>query len=95
MKDYECHVTIKLPKEQPTWFIAGIRERVEALQWSFSCIQGDPELGDSTFAYATNHYPDADIAIRMCDAVAKVLVGLGMEVVRRKVEHVIYDSRRA
>lgn len=94
-EEFECHITIALPEsEQIHYKVEAMKLRVEAVKWSFSCIEGDPQLGQRTFCYATAYYADADTAIEMTNAVATVLSGKGLNVVRRKVEHVIYDSRR-
>lgn len=94
MNEFECHITIAIPEEQQShWIIEGLKVRVEAVKWSFSCIEGDPQLGERTHCYATNYYPDQDTAIEMTKAVAGVLRDKGMNVVRTKVEHVVYDSR--
>lgn len=94
MNDYECHITIALPKDAQLWLIQGVKVRVEAIKWHFSCIHGDPQLGDKIFCYATEHYVDEEIATQMVIRVAEVLKLKGCDVVRTKVEKVVFDSRR-
>ncbi len=92
--NFECHITIEIPADQQQhWIIEGLKARVEAVGWSWSCIDGDPQLGERRRGYATHYYPDQDTAIEMTKAVGGVLAGKGMNVVRMKVEEVIYDSR--
>jgi hypothetical protein len=92
--NYECHITIAIPEDQQNhWMIEALKIRIESVKWSFSCIEGDPQLGERTHCYATNYYQDQDTAIEMTKAVASVLAGKGMNVVRTKVGHIVFDTR--
>lgn len=89
MKNYhECHVTMKGDKKV-------IQPLVESLHWKFSCIDGDPVLGDGVKCYATMFYNGLrqDLAIKETIAVADKLKDKGVTVLRRKVEFVIFDDR--
>jgi hypothetical protein len=87
---YECHITME---GDP----ATIQPLVERKKWKFSAIAGDIVLGDGVKCYATRHYNSrlspADV-IGHLHGLANLLEGqYQIKVVRRKVEHVIYDDR--
>jgi hypothetical protein len=88
-KYYECHVTmLGDPKE--------IRPLVEQTKWKFSAIDGDPVLGDGIKCYATMFYNnkmhEIDVLKRL-EGTADYLEIMGVKVIRRKVELVIYDDK--
>lgn len=87
-KNFECHITIVPDRLKTT-----IREIVEARGWKFSCIEGDPDLGNSTFCYATRWFDEADHAVTMVHMFKDQFIKEGLSVVRVKVEHIINDSR--
>lgn len=93
MKEYyECHITMI---GDP----AKIETAVEAVGWTFSRIDGDPTLGAGVKCYATKHFnlregPVGRIAW-MVDTLANGLeTTCEVEVLRTKVELVVYDNRR-
>lgn len=86
---YECHLTMV---GDPAF----IKPLVEAFGWKFSQIEGDIVLGDGIKCYATKHYN----AKLPADKVRAIVDGAGdrmqrdkVQVIRRKVELVIYDDR--
>ncbi len=85
---YELHLTVVgVPSE--------VRQHVERIEWSFSCIDGDPILGLGVKCYATKHLAhDVGIsgAINELSSGHLALQGSGLDVIRRKVELVVYDS---
>lgn len=86
---YECHVTMSGNKE-------AIKKCVEKLKWKFSCIDGDPTLGDGLKCYATRHFNHKlkeSAVLNELHRIADSLVNSGIEVLRRKIERVIYDDR--
>lgn len=86
---YECHVTLLGLPEQ-------IRPHVEALRWKFSAIDGDPVLGAGIKCYATRHFHvrhGQDEVLQWLLNAAALLRGQGLEVLRRKVELVVFDDR--
>src|SRR5690348_2491124 len=86
---YECHVTLL---GDPST----IKPCVERLRWRFSCIDGDPVLGDGIKCYATRHFHvrhgHSGVQAQLF-AAAEQLQAWGLSVVRRKVELVVFDSR--
>lgn len=86
---YECHITMVGDPVK-------IRPWVEGLKWKFSCIDGDVTLGDGIKCYATrmfNRRFSQDFVQGQLFKVAAELVSVGCEVIRRKIERVIYDDR--
>lgn len=86
---YEAHITMlgKPTRIQPV---------VEAIRWKFSSIDGDPTLGTGIKCYATRHFKASRSKEEVLDEllrIAKVLSISGCEVIRRKIELVIYDDR--
>lgn len=85
---YECHIT----------FMGEIRHEalVRALKWKFSKIDGDPTLGAGIKCYATRQYscrrPQQLIQNTM-DAIAVKMRMQGAQVLRQKIEKVVFDQR--
>jgi hypothetical protein len=74
-----------------------VQEAVERLYfWKFSKIDGDPTLGKGVKCYATRHFKanvrESEVLHALHDA-ADFLKRLGITVMRRKIEMVIYDDR--
>ena len=84
---YECHITM----------IDSVPEiAVTNLGWKFSKIDGDPTLGIGIKSYATKHFNakhDKSVILAELHKTADKLVARGYNVVRRKIELVIYDDR--
>lgn len=91
---YECHVTmVLLPTDEAT---RAAKKLTESLGWKFSQIEGDIALGDGVKSYATMHYNSRTPVEKVMDllnGVADNLSSEGINVIRRKVELVIYDDR--
>lgn len=88
---YEAHVTMLGEPES-------IRPFVEQTKWKFSAIAGDANLGDGVKCYATrqmNTKIGNDEALKSLHGTADWLEAHGVEVIRRKIEIVIFDDRSA
>lgn len=89
---YECHVTMLAG----TTLRGQLRHMVEQNGWKFSAIDGDINLGDGTKFYATRQFNaklgDEEVTRRLLD-MASYLERSGAEILRRKVETVIFDDR--
>lgn len=89
---YECHITIK----PGTTDKEIIHRAVEHYGWKFSSIDGDPTLGKEVFCYATQHFPmryKVKYVIGSMNTVADALTNGGFEIVRQKVELIVYDTK--
>jgi hypothetical protein len=86
---FECHVTmLGDPKV--------IRPEVEQRKWKFSVIDGDPVLGEGVKCYATrlfNKRLGQEVVQKQLLEIADELSNIGFNVLRRKVELVIFDDR--
>lgn len=90
---FELHLTIEEPSERRQF----VETTVEALGWKFSAIDKDIILGEGVKMYATTHrnfrvYEEG--AIDDLNDVAAVLATSGINVIRKKVELVVYDARK-
>jgi hypothetical protein len=86
---FECHVTLQ---GNPSL----IRLEVEKRKWKFSVIDGDPVLGDGIKCYATRLFNKKKGQASVQEElfwIAEELKTLGHNVLRRKIELVIYDDR--
>ena len=89
--DYECRITVPLRDAGKAEAVA--RKRSD--YWATSQIDGDPVLGDAVHYYLTAHdHAFYSIFGRMKSLKAE-LVEAGVEVLRLKIEQIVYDSRRA
>lgn len=88
---YECHITME---GDPSI----VHPMVEVMGWKFSSINGDIVLGNGRKCYATKHFnakiPQEAVVHILMEA-ANDLTQCGIDVVRRKVERVIFDDRSA
>ena len=83
---YEVHITLLGPPSD-------LKRKVEALNWTFSSINGDPNLGTGIKCYATRQYniklPLPAIIAKLEETTANFPAS---QVLRKKVELVVYDS---
>jgi hypothetical protein len=89
---YECHITMEGDRDF-------IEKAVENVVWTFSCIDGDPDLGPGVKCYATRQYNclryELQDVIDWMESTAETLSQFGCKVLRKKVEKVLYDVRVA
>jgi hypothetical protein len=88
---YECHITMRGGR-------AIVELLVKAEHWKFSAIDGDPVLGDGVLCYATHHFKgtlDTVDVVNAMGIVADRLRDQGVEVIRQKVELVVFDTKSA
>lgn len=86
---FECHIILKdAPTDQ-------LQHLGNMMGWSYSCIQGDPMLGQAAYQYLTAYFSTKKMAIQATDTLATFLTNLHYPdpVVRRKVEYIVYDTR--
>lgn len=90
--NFECHITLSLPDE------AGQERLVEFMDgwgWKTSIFHGDPLLGEKSFFYLTRHNVNYDELFAEMELTAKVVSGMGFTVVRKKIEEIVYDTKRS
>jgi hypothetical protein len=88
-QDYECHVTV-LATEVNRGALTNIGRQDG---WKTSFVDGDPDLGKGTRFFMTSHYTSQEEAIINTNLIANRINGEGFEVIRRKIEHVVADTR--
>ena len=88
---YEVHITMK---GDP----AKIEPLVNKIGWKFSAIDGDPILGEGIKCYATMFFSprryEQDEVVEIIELVAQNLRSKGINVIREKIELVIWDRRK-
>lgn len=85
---YECHITTMVSQAKQAAKIA------EELHWKTSEIARDPLLGNDTYFYLTSHGATYDTIYSRMQEVKDRLYFAGVNVVREKIEHIVYDVRR-
>lgn len=86
---YEAHITLLGNSIH-------IENVVNTLRWKFSKIDGDASLGSGIKCYATKHFNvrfEKEFVLKELFNTANILKCHGFEIVRRKIELVIYDDR--
>ncbi len=96
---YECHITFFAFGPQPE--LPAFLEKNTG--WKYSQIDGDPVLGPGVKCYLTKHYPaatdtshqaaESDRIIGLMGKAADYVRECGMDVLRQKIELVIYDTK--
>lgn len=85
--NFECHITCKAKDAQ---LVAQLGEEVG---WKFSQIDGDPVLGKELFCYLTMHKTKFQSIYVNLQAAQTLLSSNGIEVVRSKIELILYDTK--
>jgi hypothetical protein len=85
-RKFEAHITC--PREA-----SSVVESVAGEQWKFSAIDGDPVMGKKAYCYLTGFANDSgDLLLRMQQKAGEI-EDKGIEVLRLKVEEIIYDTK--
>lgn len=97
---YECHITFMMPGVTAGDTRAWLEKNTG---WLFSAIDGDPVLGPGRKCYLTKHYPasahtshtvsESEEVKRKMGKVADFIRGANIEVLRQKIELVVYDTK--
>jgi hypothetical protein len=84
---FESHITCR--REQ--------RDSVErvglARGWKGSAIDPDPIMGDKPYCYLTAYDSDVDRLKVQMEATAEALLREGLDVLRCKIERIVYDTK--
>lgn len=90
---YECHVTLV---EYYAARLSELQYAIESRKWKFSVIDGDILLGAGRKCYATRLF-NIRKGVQQVQSelfqIANELETMGFTVLRRKIEHVIFDDR--
>lgn len=90
--DYECHITVEADESLTNF----LEMEGRTTGWKTSFIAGDPDLGQGNRFFFTKHYSSLEDAKGGTERLARDLArneGVGLKVVRKKIEHVLMDSR--
>ncbi len=87
-ESYECHITTWLKDAEEADAVAKLRG------WKTSQIARDPLLGDDTFFYLTCHSTDQSVILAKMHLASTDLCSRGVEVVREKIERIVYDTKK-
>jgi hypothetical protein len=88
-RNFECHITI-VPFSKT---LNEIEKAVKNKYWKFSRIEGDADLGDGAYCYATKWFETFEEARDETHKVSFDLICAGFGVIRKKIEHVVSDWR--
>lgn len=89
---YEVHITFKTPSKEA----AEAFTKKKAPTWTFSAIDGDIILGAGIKCYLTKHFnirTTEDDVLEELNNTAKNIDCMGIDVIRKKIELVVYDER--
>lgn len=86
-RKFESHIT--MPRDQSALATA----HAELLGMTFSAIDGDPVMGKQAYCYLTAYSDDGNFLLAKTSDAARVLAEGGVEVLRVKVEEILFDSK--
>jgi hypothetical protein len=87
MARYEAHITADVKDERAVAQVGKLEG------WVFSRIAGCPILGQGTYCYLTNYAPEAEPLRAAIESVVGHLRDRGVEVLRSKMERIVYDTK--
>lgn len=85
-RKFEAHITC--PRED-----SGVVAERSNEHWVFSAIDGDPVMGKRPYCYLTGYSTSAEELLGRMTAMAAMLRADGVEVLREKMEEIIYDTK--
>lgn len=88
---YESHITVLKPLTTDKAKI--LFALAEDNQMKCSWITGDPVLGPGKWFYISGYNEDFDTLLMNVQNVARKLKALKFEVVREKIEEILYDTK--
>ena len=90
--NYECHITVDTPEDQDRF--DRLVQFADEWGWKSSWIERDPLLGDKQFFYFTRHSNNFKEIEREMDLTANVLDRVGYPVLRKKIEMIVFDTKK-
>ncbi len=85
---FECHVTVPKPKST-----VAMDHLASYHRWKTSFIIGDPLLGNAGYYYFTTHHADYKAIFAKMEELSALLDALGVKVLRKKIEDIVYDTK--
>lgn len=85
---FECHITCHIKDSEKVE-----EESIFSKHWKFSKIDGDPLLGAKPHCYLTCHSVGFKDIKEDMNTTAERLTSKGIEVLRKKIEEIVYDSK--
>lgn len=91
MSKFESHITLSKPSSmsKAKILLALASENKMKVSW----ITGDPVLGVGKWFYISSYSTDFDTLLRDVKNVSIKLKALGFEVIREKIEQIMYDTK--
>ena len=91
MKRFESHITLNKPSsiDQAKLLFQIANEHGMKTSW----ITGDPVLGTGKWFYISGYDTDFDSLLNKVKNVAENIRARGVEVVREKIEEILYDTK--
>lgn len=92
---FELHITVEAQSIGVEEIVMRALLDSDGQTWKFSKIDGDPILGAGTKMYATAHFDRHHKRAHVyeeLDFIAEMLTLVGLNVVRKKIEMVVFDE---
>jgi hypothetical protein len=86
---FECHVTVDPPPED----VSDCHRIAAKLGWKTSEIERDPVLGDRKYFYFTAHARSFEVLKARMDELTAELRAEELNVLREKIENIVYDTK--
>lgn len=91
MAKYEANITMP---EFYRWRVLNISMNEKICKdWSFSAIDGDPVMGQNKYCYLTAYNEELPVLFEAMTKASAVLQSRGVDVIRTKIERIVYDSK--
>lgn len=84
---YESHITVSIKDAEIAQKIA------DQQKWKTSEIKRDITLGDNSYFYLTTHCPEIRMMFTRLEQTTASLRGMGINVIREKIELIIHDTK--
>lgn len=87
MAKYEAHITFDKSDKNVAFLKDGYNG------WQYSCIDDDPVMGQKPYCYLTAYLPDRYKLMEWMDITTTLVAVKGINSLRTKIEHILYDSK--
>lgn len=90
---FEAHITLPREQGRDAAKVALYYYAYGGPNWQSSNFDADPVMGDKPYSYLTAYYTDEKVLLERVRGMEEILKGNGIEVLRSKVERIIYDTK--